>query len=52
VPVEALGAAYVGGTSWGRLAAIGWVDERRDGATGRAAAMFSSPRAPWCVLTF
>jgi predicted acetyltransferase len=52
VPVGALGAAYLGGTGWGRLAALGWVDERRDGATGRAAAMFGSPRAPWCVLTF
>ncbi len=52
VPVGALGAAYLGGTSWGRLAALGWVDERRDGATARAAAMFGSPRAPWCVLTF
>jgi predicted acetyltransferase len=52
VPVGALGAAYLGGTSWGRLAAVGWVDERRDGATGKAAAMFGSPRAPWCVLTF
>jgi predicted acetyltransferase len=52
VPVGALGAAYLGGTGWGRLAALGWVDERRDGATGRVAAMFGSPRAPWCVLTF
>ena len=52
VPVSALGAAYLGGTGWGRLAALGWVDERRDGATGRAAAMFGASRAPWCVLTF
>jgi predicted acetyltransferase len=52
VPVSALGAAYLGGTGWGRLAALGWVDERRHGATDRAAAMFGSPRAPWCVLTF
>jgi predicted acetyltransferase len=52
VPVSALGAAYLGGTSWGRLAALGWVDERRNGATGRAGAMFGAPRAPWCVLTF
>jgi predicted acetyltransferase len=52
VPVGALGAAYLGGTDWGRLAAVGWVDERRDGATGQAAAMFGAPRAPWCVLTF
>ena len=52
VPVGALGAAYLGGTGWGRLAALGWVDERADGATARAAAMFGSPRAPWCVLSF
>jgi predicted acetyltransferase len=52
VPVAALGAAYLGGAGWGRLAALGWVDERVDGATGRAAAMFGSPRAPWCVLSF
>lgn len=52
VPVGALGAAYLGGTSWGRLAAVGRVDERRDGATALASAMFTSPRAPWCVLSF
>jgi predicted acetyltransferase len=52
VPVAALGATYLGGTGWGRLAAVGWVDERRDGAAGKAAAMFASPRAPWCVLGF
>jgi predicted acetyltransferase len=52
VPVGALGAAYLGGTAWGRLAALGWVDERADGATARASAMFGSPRAPWCVLSF
>ena len=32
LPVAALGAAYLGGQSWGRLAAAGWVDERRPGA--------------------
>lgn len=52
VPVSALGAAYLGGTGWGRLAAVGWVDERRDGAVARASAMFASTRAPWCVMTF
>ena len=50
--VGALGATYLGGTSWGRLAALGWVDERADGATALAAAMFGAPRAPWCVLSF
>jgi predicted acetyltransferase len=52
LPVGALGATYLGGTSWGRLAAVGWVEERRAGAAAAAAAMFSTPRAPWCVLTF
>jgi hypothetical protein len=52
VTVGALGATYLGGTGWGRLAALGLVDERADGATARAAAMFGSPRAPWCVLSF
>jgi predicted acetyltransferase len=52
VPVGALGAAYLGGTGWGRLAELGWVDERREGATARVAALFGAPRAPWCVLSF
>jgi predicted acetyltransferase len=52
VPVGALGAAYLGGTGWARLAAAGWVDEHRSGATDRAAAMFTTPRAPWCAMTF
>jgi predicted acetyltransferase len=52
VPVGALGAAYLGGTGWGRLAELGLVDERRGGATARVAAMFGAPRAPWCVLSF
>jgi predicted acetyltransferase len=52
VTVGALGAAYLGGTGWGRLAAVGWADERRAGALARAAAMFTGSRAPWCVLSF
>jgi predicted acetyltransferase len=52
VPAGALGAAYLGGHSWARLAAAGWVDERRPGALARATALFSTPRAPWCALTF
>jgi predicted acetyltransferase len=52
VPVAALGAAYLGGLSWARLAAAGWVDEARSGAVATAAAMFSTPRAPWCGHTF
>lgn len=52
VPVGTLGAALLGGMSWARLAAAGWVDEHRPGAVDRAAAMFTSPRAPWCPRTF
>lgn len=52
VPVGALGAAYLGGTGWARLAAAGWVDEHATGAVARAAAMFTTPRAPWCARTF
>ena len=52
VPVGALGAAYLGGQGWGRLAAAGWVDESRPGALERAAALFSTPRAPWCAMSF
>ncbi|MGH9214405.1 MAG: GNAT family N-acetyltransferase [Acidimicrobiales bacterium] len=52
VPAKALGAAYLGGQSWGRLAAAGWVDEARAGALARASAMFTTAPAPWCAMTF
>jgi predicted acetyltransferase len=49
---SALGAAYLGGTGWERLAAAGWVDERRAGAVARADRLFRTARAPWCAMTF
>jgi predicted acetyltransferase len=52
MPVEALGAAYLGGHTWGRLSAAGWVDERRPGAVDTASALFATARAPWCPRTF
>lgn len=52
VPAAALGAAYLGGQSWARLAAAGWADERRPGALQQASALFTTPRAPWCAMTF
>jgi predicted acetyltransferase len=52
VPVTALGAAYLGGTPWSRLAAAGWVDQARPGALDRATALFATPRAPWCATSF
>jgi predicted acetyltransferase len=52
VPVGVLSAAYLGGTGWQRLADAGWVDEDRPGAVSRAAAMFTTARAPWCAMSF
>jgi predicted acetyltransferase len=51
-PASALGAAYLGGQSWARLAAAGWADELTPGALARADALFATPRAPWCAMTF
>jgi predicted acetyltransferase len=52
MPVGALGATYLGGVTVGRLAAAGWVDERRSGAVAAATAQFAGARAPWCARTF
>jgi predicted acetyltransferase len=52
LPVSSLGAAYLGGVSVGRLAAAGWVDERRPGAVVAATALFGGTRAPWCSMNF
>lgn len=52
VTASALGAAYLGGQTWARLAAAGWVDERSAGAVARADRLFSTARAPWCAMTF
>lgn len=52
VPIDALGAAYLGGTPWTLLAATGRVDEHTPGAAERARIMFSTPRAPWCTTGF
>ena len=51
-PVTALGSAYLGGHTWGRLHAAGWLDETRPGAVARATALFATPRAPYCPMTF
>jgi predicted acetyltransferase len=52
LPVASLGAAYLGGTSWHALASAGHVTEERGGALARAAAMFSTPRAPFLTTHF
>jgi predicted acetyltransferase len=50
--VDALGAGYLGGASFGQLAAAGYVTELTPGAlTLLAAAMSWDPR-PWCSMMF
>jgi predicted acetyltransferase len=48
----ALGAAYLGGTSFRRLAAAGHVTEETPGALDLADAMFATSPAPWCPFEF
>jgi predicted acetyltransferase len=48
----ALGAAYLGGFSFGELARAGLVEEASRGGLARADALFASDRAPWCPEIF
>jgi predicted acetyltransferase len=48
----ALGAAYLGGISFGQLARAGLVEEGARGGLARADALFASDRAPWCPEIF
>lgn len=50
--VDALGAAYLGGTSFGQLWQANQVLEERAGAIERADALFASEPAPWCPFIF
>jgi predicted acetyltransferase len=52
IPVAALGAAYLGGESFARLSAAGWLEEDSSGALARADQMFHTARAPWCNTWF
>ena len=47
-----IGAAYLGGVSFGELARAGRVTEVNDGAIRRADALFLTSRAPWCAEIF
>jgi predicted acetyltransferase len=49
---EELGAAYLGGTTLGRLARAGRVRELRAGALGAASRAFRGEQAPWCPEIF
>ena len=52
VTAAALGAAYLGGTRLGALAAAGQVTELRPGAVAELSAAMSWDPAPWCPMTF
>jgi predicted acetyltransferase len=52
LPVQALGAAYLGGTRLGRLAAAGLVTETTPGAVAALSAAMSWDPAPWCPMIF
>jgi predicted acetyltransferase len=50
--VQAAGAAYLGGASFGQLAGAGHVQELTPGAAGRLAAAMSFDPAPWTCQIF
>jgi predicted acetyltransferase len=50
--VTELGAAYLGGTRLGALAAAGLVTEARPGTLGRLSAAMTWDPAPWCPRIF
>ena len=50
--VTELGAAYLGGTTLGAMAAAGLVTERRLGAVRQLSAALSWDPAPWCPVNF
>ena len=52
LPVEALGAAYLGGTRLGALAGAGLAAELRPGAVAALSAALAWDPAPWCPAIF
>ena len=52
LPVRALGAAYLGGTRLGALAAAGQVTEVTPGTVAALSTAMSWDPAPWCPLIF
>jgi len=52
VSVHALGAGFLGGASFGQLAAAGHVREHTPGALSRLAAAMSWDPRPWCSMMF
>ena len=52
LPVRAPGAAYLGGTRLGPMAAAGLVAELRPGTLASLSAALSWDPAPWCPMMF
>ena len=52
LPVDALGAAYLGGTRLGSLAGAGLVTETRAGSLAVLSTAMSWEPAPWCPMIF
>ena len=52
VDVRELSAAYLGGTPWSSLAAVGRIDVRNPAALAAANALFAVPEAPFCCTHF
>jgi predicted acetyltransferase len=52
LPVQSLGAAYLGGVSFAALARAGRVEELNGGALARADSLFRWDRHPWCPEIF
>ena len=52
VDVRELAAAYLGGTPWSSLAAVGRADVRNPSAVPLADALFAVPEAPYCCSGF
>ena len=50
--MTALGAAYLGGTRLGSLAAAGLVTEQRAGPLNALSAALTWDPAPWCPVIF
>lgn len=52
LPISALGATHLGGTSVGRLRDAGWIDEESPGGVSRLSALLATPSAPWSPTTY
>lgn len=52
LPLDALGALYLGGTSATRLSRVGLLREEATGAVARADRLFAAASVPWCNTIF